>query len=215
MIKHYCGTLYLPRSADRNNRSVASPDSGAQTRSTRFPTGQGTNGSWPSAAALPWTLQARFYGTTFLWGPIAPISFPFCGTIYKLAPPLPAGADPGRGPIHFFTDSPSRCRSAANNEDGISPISPPETITRGVLYGHGPRRAGDNELAAAASYSASRPGGTYTILHTFRSLLCRAPWISISGRTARERRSADCSSTNGTIYGTTNSGGKWWERSVP
>ncbi len=138
------------------------------------------------------------YGTT-LYGGNCSAGFPSCGTIYKLAPPATGQTTWTYSFLHGFSQQPI----GGNNEDGISPISP-LTFYQGVLYGTA-SAGGDTTCGCGIVFSIT-PGGTYTILHTFDPAVPGAGGINQfpNGSTPI----GGLLISNGTIYGTTDAGGK-------
>jgi uncharacterized repeat protein (TIGR03803 family) len=196
MIKHYCGTLICLAALIGTIAPSQAQTPGLNTLYA-FPTGQGTNGSWPRGG-LAMDTTGTLYGTTF-YGGNCPISFPFCGTIYKLAPPAAGQTAWTYSFLHGFSQ---QVPIGGNNEDGISPISP-LNYYQGVLYGTA-SAGGDTNCGCGIVFSIT-PGGTYTILHTFDPFVPGA--MDINQWPNGATPIGGLLINNGTIYGTTNSGG--------
>jgi uncharacterized repeat protein (TIGR03803 family) len=163
-----------------------------------FPTGSGTNGSWPRGG-LAMDSAGALYGTTF-YGGNCPIQFPYCGTIYKLTPPAAGQTAWSYSFLHGFSQ---QVPIQGNNEDGISPISP-LTYYQGVLYGTA-SAGGDTNCGCGIVFSIT-PGGTYTIMHTFDPFVPGA--MDINQWPNGTTPIGGLLINNGTIYGTTSAGGQ-------
>jgi uncharacterized repeat protein (TIGR03803 family) len=160
-----------------------------------FPTGSGTNGSWPRGG-LAMDSSGALYGTTY-YGGNCPIQFPYCGTIYGLAPPAAGQTAWSYSFLHGFSQ---QVPIQSNNEDGIEPISP-LTYYQGVLYGTA-SAGGDTNCGCGIVFSIVP--GNYQILHTFDPHIPGPPNNSWPNGTTPI---GGLLISNGTIYGTTNSGG--------
>ena len=185
---------HLHRGSDRNNGSVAGPETpGLDTSSMRFPPDRGTMGISPAAGGLAMDATGTLYGTT-LMGAIART----CGTSTN-------SRRCGRADdVDLFASSRFSLQPiGSDDEDGIAPTSP-LTYFQGVLYGTA-SAGGDTSCGCGIVFSIT-PGGTYTILHTFGPAVPGAGGINEwpNGTTPIGGQLI----SNGTIYGTTDAGGK-------
>jgi uncharacterized repeat protein (TIGR03803 family) len=163
-----------------------------------FPSGSpGTTGYWPRGG-LAMDSAGALYGTTY-YGGNCPINFPYCGTIYKLAPPPTGQTVWSYQLLHAFSQQEP---IQGHNEDGIEPISP-LTNYENVMYGTA-SAGGDTNCGCGAVFSIT-PSGTYTILHVFDPFVPGAADINQwpDGTTPI----GGLLINNGTIYGTTSAGG--------
>ena len=163
-----------------------------------FPTGNtGTTGYHPWGG-LAMDTSGALYGTTY-YGGNCPINYPYCGTIYKLAPPAAGQTAWSYSFLHGFSQM---VPIGSNNEDGIEPVSP-LTYYNGVLYGTA-SAGGDTNCGCGIVFSIT-PAGSYSILHTFDPFIPGAMDINQwpNGTTPL----GGLLINNGKIYGTTNAGG--------
>jgi uncharacterized repeat protein (TIGR03803 family) len=142
--------------------------------------------------------SGNLYGTTYYGGMYQGEACSNCGTIYKLTPPAGGQTAWTYQLLHTFTVAPIQ----GYTEDGIDPISPLVNFNN-VFYGT-TNGGGDTQCGCGTVFSIT-PGGTYTILHVFDPFVPGQPadqWplgtTPVGGLLI---------SSNGTIYGTTNSGG--------
>jgi uncharacterized repeat protein (TIGR03803 family) len=148
-----------------------------------------TNGYWPRGG-LAMDSSGNLYGTTLYSANCA--NSPNCGTIYELRPPAAGQTAWTYQLLHTFSPDP----------DGIAPISP-LTNYQNVMYGTA-SAGGDPTCGGCGIVFGLTTGGSYSILHTFDPLI---PGQSNSQWPMGTTPIGGLLISNGTIYGTTDSGG--------